>query len=233
MRGQQLTRLISQLRSDLGRSSNVAVGVDDAQILTHTLQRTQETLYDDYDWPHLRIDTGALPLNAGQRYYDLPDNLNFDRIESAWLRDSGLPQPFVRGIDPSLYAAYDSEADVRSSPPQRWDIRNVDDAEQVEVWPIPSDSSCSMQFIGIRKLRPLIDGSDVTDIDDRLIVLFAAAELLDKQEQGSGRLKLSQAQQLYTRLKGRSAAARQTVRLGMGAAQSSQPFRATVVISGG
>jgi hypothetical protein len=33
LRGQQLTRLISQLRAELGRSTNVSVGVDDAQIL--------------------------------------------------------------------------------------------------------------------------------------------------------------------------------------------------------
>jgi hypothetical protein len=231
LRGQQLTRLISQLRAELGRSTNVSVGVDDAQILIHTLQRTQETLYDDFDWPHLRYDTGAIPLSAGQRYYDIPANLNYDRIESAWVRLNGLPIPFQRGIDPNAYAAFDSEQGVRSSPAQRWDIRSVDDSEQIEVWPIPADSSNSMQFIGIRNLRPLIDGNDITDLDDRLVVLYAAAELLDKQEPGSGRLKLTQAQQLYSRLKGRSAAARPTVRLGMGL-PTLQPYRATLVISG-
>jgi hypothetical protein len=231
LRGQQLTRLISQLRAELGRSTNVSVGVDDAQILIHTLQRTQETLYDDFDWPHLRYDTGSITLQAGQRYYDIPDNLNYDRIESAWVRLNGLPIPFRRGIDPNCYAAFDSEADVRASPAQRWDIRSVDDKEQIEVWPIPNDSSNAMQFIGIRNLRPLVDGSDVTDLDDRLIVLFAAADLLEKQEAGSGRLKLSQAQQLYSRLKGRSAAARPTYRMGMGV-PSPKPYRATVVIGG-
>jgi hypothetical protein len=138
--------------------------------------------------------------------------------------------PFYRGIDPSCYAAFDSDRDVRASPAIRWDIRSVENAEQIEVWPIPNDSSNSVQFVGIRNLRPLIDGNDVTDLDDRLIVLYAAAELLDKQESGTGRLKLGQAQQLYSRLKGRTAAARPTVRLGMGD-PAPLPYRATVVVS--
>lgn len=209
----------------------MSVGVDDAQILMHVLQRTQETLYDDFDWPHLRYDTGAITLSAGQRYYDIPDNLNYDRIESAWIRLNGLPIPFRRGIDPNCYAAFDSDQGVRASPAQRWDIRSVDGVEQIEVWPIPNDASNAMQFIGIRNLRPLVDGADLTDIDDRLIVLFSAAELLAHQESADAQIKLRAAQQLYARLKGRSAAARPTYRMGMGV-PSPKPYRATVVIGG-
>lgn len=231
MRGIQLTRLISKLRAEIGRSTNVSVGVDDAPSLIAIMQRTQETLYDDYDWPHLRVTFPAITLNAGQRYYDLPDELNYDRIEDVAIRINGLPVPFRQGIDFNCYAVFDSDAGVRSNPAQRWDIRSVEDAEQIEVWPIPSDSANSMQFKGIRKLRPLVDAGDVCDIDDRLIVLFSAAELLAKDESPAANIKLKAAQQLYSRLKGRSAGARPTYRMGMGT-PSPQPYRATVVIGG-
>lgn len=231
MRGQQLTRLISMLRAECHRSANVAVGVDDSSTLIQVLQRTQETLYDDFDWPHLRVTFPAITLQAGQRYYDLPDDLNYDRIEDAAVRLNGLPIPFRRGIDFNCYAAFDSDQDVRSSPAQRWDIRWVDAAEQIEVWPVPADAANSMQFTGIRKLRPLVDGNDRADIDDRLIVLFSAAELLAHSESPDAGVKLKAAQALYSRLKGRSAAGRPTYRLGMGA-PSPKPYRATVVISG-
>jgi len=231
LRGTQLTRLISKLRAELGRSTNVSVGVDDAEILKDILQRTQETLYDDHDWSHLRYDTGPIQLSAGQRYYDIPDNLNYDRLESAWVRLNGLPIPFRRGIDPNCYAAFDSDQGVRSSPAQRWDIRSVDDKEQIEIWPIPADNANAMQFVGIRQLRPLVDASDVCDIDDRLIVLFSAAELLAKDESPAANIKLKAAQQLYSKLKGRAATGRPTYRMGMGV-PTPKPYRATVVISG-
>lgn len=231
MRGTQLTRLVSKLRAELSRSANVSVGVDDAQILIDILQRTQETLYDDYDWPHLRVTFPKITLNAGQRYYDFPEDLNYDRIEDVAIRLNGLPIPFRRGIDFNCYAAFDSDAGVRSSPAQRWDIRSVDDKEQMEVWPIPSDSSNSVQFKGIRKLRPLVDAADVCDIDDRLLILFAAAEILAHADSPDANIKLKAGQQLYARLKGRSAAGRATYRMGMGA-PSPKPYRATVVISG-
>lgn len=230
MRGKQLTRLISDLRAELSRSTNVSVGVDDAPILTRIIQRTQETLYDDFDWPHLRVMFPSITLQAGQRYYDLPDDLNYDRIESVAVRINGLPIPFRQGIDFNCYAVFDSDQGIRSSPAQRWDIRSVEDKEQIEVWPIPADSANSMQFTGIRRLRPLVDGNDVCDIDDRLITLFAASEILAHGENADANVKLKAAQQLYARLKGRSAGARPTFRLGMGL-PTPQPYRATVVIS--
>lgn len=231
MRGQQLSRIIAKLRAETSRSTNVSVGVDDVQTLIAVVQRTQEVLYEDHDWSHLRQTFPSIPFQAGQRYYDPPDGLNFDRIEDAAVRLNGLPIPFRRGIDINCYAAFDSDAGVRASPPQRWDIRWTGPAEQIEVWPIPVDNSSSMQFTGIRKLRRLVDNNDVADLDDNLLVLFAAAEVLQHAEAPDAGTKLKAAQQLYSRLKGRQAAGRPTYRLGMGV-PSPKPYRATVVISG-
>lgn len=231
MRGQQLGQCVSKLRAELGRSTNVAVGVDDAEILKDVIRRTQETLYEDYDWSFLRQMFPAITLNAGQRYYDIPAAFNFDRIEEAAIRISGRPVPFIRGIEFENYTTFDSDAGVRASPAQRWDIRWTGTVEQIEVWPIPTDSSNAMQFKGIRKLRALTADSDVTDLDDNLIILFAAAELLARQKSEDANIKLKAGQQLYARLKGRSAAGRPDIRLGMGT-PTMRPYRATVAISG-
>lgn len=231
MRGQSLTRLISKLRAELSRSTSIAVGVDDAEILKDVLQRTQETLYEDHDWSFLRQMFPAIPLVAGQRYYDPPDGLNFDRIEEAAIRISGRPVPFTRGISFDNYCTFDSDAGVRASPAQRWDIRSINNADTIEVWPIPTDSSNSMQFMGIRNLRKLVDATDVTDLDDNLVALFAAGELLTHTESADANVKIKAGQQLYARLKGRDAAGRPTIRLGMANA-TPQPFRATIAIAG-
>lgn len=222
---------MSKLRAELGRSTSVAVGVDDAEILKDVIRRTQETLYEDFDWPFLREMFPAITLNAGQRYYDIPAAFNYDRIEDAAIRISGRPVPFYRGIDFENYTTFDSDAGVRAAPAQRWDIRWTGTKEQIEIWPIPVDSSNAMQFKGIRKLRDLTADDDVTDLDDNLIVLFSAAELLARQKSEDANIKLKAGQQLYSRLKGRSAAARSGFRLSMGA-PTLRPYRATVAISG-
>lgn len=219
------------VRAEVYRSTKVSVGVDDLENLTALIQCHQEVLYEDHDWAFLRQTFPAIPFAAGQRYYDLPADLNFDRIESVALRLNGLPIPLRRGIDFSCYAAFDSDADVRANPAQRWDIRWTGEQEQLEIWPIPPDDVNSIQFTGIRKLRPLIDTDDVADLDDRLITLFVAADVLAHSESPDATAKLRQAQQLYARLKGRSAAARATVRVGMGI-PSPRPYRATLIVGG-
>lgn len=231
MRGTQLTRLISKLRAELSRSTLVSVGVDDVEILKNTLQRVQETLYYDYDWPHLRQMFPAVQLMAGQRYYELPDLLNYERIETVAVRRSGRPVPLERGITFEHYCTFDSDAGIRAPLAQRWDVRWVETKEQIEVWPIPADSSEQVQFEGIRALHPLIDGKDVCDLDDNLVVLFAAYELLQHAESADANVKLKAAQALYSRLKGRVTGGSSDVRMGMGR-PNLRPFRATVAISG-
>jgi hypothetical protein len=119
--------------------------VDEQENLKVVLQRVQEQLYDDYEWPHLKIRR-TLQLNAGQRYYDLPSDLNFDRIKDIKLKYSGQYFNIERGIEITDYSTYDSNASVpaRSNPAMKWDIVNTGSNgtdDQIEVWPIPSDNS--------------------------------------------------------------------------------------------
>lgn len=214
-RGTQRLQLVQMLREEVNRSSNVAVGVDDLPILQNKIVRVQETLYDEYDWPFLRQVFPYKQLNTGVQYYDLPSGLNTQRIERLDVWYGNLPRPLERGIGFEQYAVYNSNIGITSDPAMRWDIRWTGSTEQIEIWPIPASDNQNLQFIGIRNLRPLVQDSDVADLDDQLIVLFAASELLAKQGAASAQVILKMAQARFLRLKGRSKGASEPRRLGM------------------
>ena len=108
------------------------------------------------------------------------------------------------------FNTHDSDQNIKS-----WPIENYDSyysstsVQQIEVWPIPSQAGSSttgegtLRLEGIRKLSPLIALSDTADLDDQLIVLHAAGELLQRQKSADAQLKLAQAQAHYARLKAR------------------------------
>lgn len=187
-RGVQLQQLVIKLKQMVGQSSNPAAGVDDLDALKEAIRETQETLYDEFDWAFLRVVTSK-DMAAGQRYYDFPTDLNLDRIEEVANYWSGSPHPISRGIGFEEYDQYDSDEDERADPVRKWDVRWTGSAPQMEVWPIPSGNDQVIKFRGIRPLRALVADTDVADLDDRLIVLFAAADILaEKDSKKAGRV---------------------------------------------
>lgn len=227
MRRKQFLQLISDLRAELSRSSDPAVGVADLPSLKQTLSRNYESLYDDYDWPHLSVISDRMTINAGQRFYDFPDNMSYettDQIVAWW---SAQPIPLTRGIDFEHYAEYDPEADQRSSPVTHWDVRFTDPREQIELWPLPA-SEQELQFKGRKKFVPLINDADLCLIDDSLVVLTSAVELLGPKS-GNVQAKLAALQRRYSKLKGRTKGGARSVRIGLGAgSQDTVPTRATI-----
>lgn len=225
-RGKQFTQLVSSLRAELERSTEIAVGVSDLPVLKAVLQRHYETLVREYDWPHLRRVFPRIELNAGQRYYDFPEELDFDRIEDAAVWWNSDPSPVTRGIGFSEYAAFDSESDERGDPVLRWDVRDDDGTPQIEVWPIPA-STHYLQFIGIRQVPALVADSDICLLDDQLVILYAKSDLLPEKSPIRTQT-LAAAQQMFQRLKGRGKAGDRTYRIGLGDG-SHEPYRKAVV----
>lgn len=229
-RGTQLLTLVQMLRDELGRSSSVAVGVDDLPSLKQKIKRTQEILYDEFDWPFLKQTFDQKQMQAGERFYDFPPACNFDRIEpqTVHLWFSGLPRHLERGIGFPEYALYNSQNDVRMEPALKWDIRWTGTKEQMEIWPVPASNSQTVQMSGIRHLRPLVQDRDVADLDDQMIVLFAAAELLGRQGDESAPAVLKQAQARFARVKGRSQTGSKTHRMGMSEPDNSSRWHVVV-----
>lgn len=212
MRGSQFLTMVTMLRDELGRTTDVAVSTGDVASLKRTINRNYEALYADYDWPHLR-QFATIPLLQGERYYDppsvpsdpdIPAPMDYDRIEEIAVRWSGLSYPVERGIDANDYNSIDSEEDERNGPVLKWDVRFTGDAEQIEVWPIPDTNDQKLHFTGFRKFTRLVNDGDICLLDDNLVVLFSAAELLARQESKDAGAKASAAQALYSRLKGRT-----------------------------
>jgi hypothetical protein len=183
-RGTQLLQLLSMLRSELGRPDSMAVGVADLPQLRQKINGVYEQAYGDYDWPHLVTHFDKIPLAAGQRYYDLPATLDFDRIEATYIWWNQKCSPIKRGISVSDYNTFDSTNDERSSLVMKYDIRFTGTREQVEVWPTPSDDDAQeIQFVGTLKHERLVNNIDVCRLDDLYIVLTAAAATTkDKDE---------------------------------------------------
>lgn len=203
-RGHSLLSLLDDLRAAGRLSLNPAhnVQVRDAQI--KHLQRAQEWLWEDFDWPHLVVQR-RIALQAGQRYYDPPTDVPLDRIVKIRVRHNNLWLDLEPGIGPAQYAAYDSDLDSRSTPALRWALY---EDEQIEIWPIPDVNADTttlegmIEVTGVRTLKPLVAEDDVCDLDSRLIVAFAAAEMLAAAKAADAQAKASFANRLYGKLKG-------------------------------
>lgn len=203
-RGTTLVRLLDNLRAEAGLSLNPAHNNQARDVQINTLQRTQERLWDDFSWPHLRVQR-QVPVSAGQRYYDPPEDLDISRLESIELFRDGTWAPLAPGIEGCHLAAWNSDLDERSWPPRRWTIH---DDQDIEIWPIadincdPTTMDGTLKFTGIRNLRPLVADSDRADLDDRLIVMFAAAEMLARSKSSDAQVKLDMANRIYARIRG-------------------------------
>lgn len=232
-RGKQLLSLIAQLRAETGRSQDVSAGVDEVENLKVILQRTQEILYEEYEWPHLRVQK-TISLSAGQKNYDLPSGLNFDRIQDVKLRYNSVYTDVERGITFDDYSVFDSNASTpeQSFPVLKWDIRHTGSSEQLEVWPIPSQTATLYMF-GTKILGDLIQESDTAELDDRLIVLFAAAEILSRQKSNDAKMKLSQAERRLMVLRRNSQADSKTIQIGLGnrALDQSNRMKTRIIVS--
>lgn len=206
-RGIALSELVDQVRYEVRDAAEPALGSGSTERIKHMLRRTQQRLYDEYDWPMFRVMPVTV-LNVGQRYYDMPADLNLERVEAVRVYDGSVYNPITRGIGYSQYSVHDSDADERSSPPARWDVRWTGSAEQIEVWPIPSDSIYSLRWTGLRPLRPLVADADVADLDDQVLTMYVAAEILAafgaKDAQAKAELANQRLQVLKGRVKGAS-----------------------------
>lgn len=205
-RGQTLISLLNDLRAVARMSLNPA---HSAQVRDHqvqALQRAQNWLWTDFDWPHLRVQRDV-PCQAGQRFYGPPEDLTIDRIVKVQVRYGWKWVDLEPFIDTEAnYAQWDSDLGVRSWPIRRWRIY---EGEQLEMWPIPdhdADVNGSLDGMlrihGIRNLRPLVADTDTCDLDARLIVMFAAAEMLAASGAKDAELKLRDANAHYAKLRG-------------------------------
>jgi hypothetical protein len=106
-------------------------------------------------------------------------------------------QELSYGIGVSEYNFIDSEASPAETcdPIQRW---NTNDNTQFEVWPVPVTTQI-VRFSGQRPVASLktagvFDSAKTVDLDDQLVALFVASDLLMRQKNNDAQLVLQRAQ---------------------------------------
>lgn len=208
-RNTTLEELLHQYRVECRLSLNVAHNVKDRDRQVAHIQRTQTWLWEDFDWPILEVKR-TKAAEAGQRFYSLPDDLKIDRLGLIEIYHAGEWLKMKPGIESEHYSAWNPELDERHWPPTRWRFGEDDTGanEQVEIWPLPSENGDLttmegvLRFTGIRNLKPLVADSDRADLDDRLIVLFCAAEILASRGDKDAPQKMQMANKRLLKLRG-------------------------------
>lgn len=231
-RGVQLLQLVDELRAETGRDSSVAAGKNELHSLKKRLARTQNVLYQSFDWPFMRVEA-TIELEAGERYYDWPDEINPDRVEDLKVQWNSTWYPVCRGIGANEYNSYNSDADERSDPMLRWDVRSTgtdlaDQSEQIEVWPIPASDEPVLHIWAMRPLKALIDDTDVCDIDSDLIVYTLAAKMLARQKSPDAPLIQKEADRLYRKFTGNRRGAQESISM-VGNGGSPQKYVGTII----
>jgi hypothetical protein len=207
-RGTTLGDLVNQLRIAAKLDPNPALSINLVPSMKRELAYTQERLYDEFDWPHLKI-TRDKELQAGERHYDVPDDMNLERIIAVDVRWGGRWLPVERGIGLDQYNQHDSDADIRVDPVLRWDVKDTGTGAQIEIWPVPltdydaESKDGALRFTGIRQLNQLVANSDRADLDDQMVVKYVAASMLASRKDADAQVKLAEARSRKKTLQGR------------------------------
>lgn len=231
-RGASLLELVGDLRTELGRAPNVAVGPGDIPMLQRALRRVQKTLWTNHDWQFLTHTFPRIKLQAGNALYDMPAGLDIERIMDVAVWQNDTPIPIKRGIGWSEYSSF--KPGDRADPVMRWDLRTDENfATQMEVWPTPASDNYELQIIGVRNLRPLVADADLCDLDDELLILFAAAQLLARQGAKDAPIVMQMAQDHLAKCKSRASSGNyKTVRVGLGPDTTRFQQRSHVTVAG-
>lgn len=195
-----LSTLVEELRAEIGASTSVSQGIGSVPALQQTLRRNQERLYQEWNWPHLVSEFDEQLVN-GERYYTFNPSVNHDRILGALVQYGAVWRDVRNGFDSRIYNLQNSEIGSKDDPVELW--RHYAD-NQFEVWPVPASSEQVLRFRCIRNLKPLIENDDTCDLDATMIVLFSAAEILQRLKAEDAQFKLQLAQQHYKNIKGNS-----------------------------
>jgi len=230
-RGTTLEKILFDFRVECRISVNVAHNNQTRDAHVAMLQRAQEFLWDKVDWTHLRVER-FVALQAGQYIYDTPSDLPVDRIQKLEVKHDGVYCPLIYGVEAAQYAAYDTDLDERTWPPQRWKITENED---IEIWPIPDSNGTAatkegyLKFTGIRKLSAFVTDSDRADLDDQVIVKLAAGKYLAATGAKDAQLVLDEANSRLAELSGHQRP-RRVMRMFGDGGESRRPRRVPIAV---
>ncbi len=190
--GQLLSSLRSKLKAEI-RDQQETNPTLDTEYNT-LLSNKQVELASMWDWNFLKHDWD-LSTTAGTRYFDIPTvetrgltvAIDFDREVVVNRLYNTLFYPVSYGINIEDRNYLDG-VNRSQDPVQKWQVvtntNETANPNQIEVWPIPV-STQTLRFSGRRVLQTLASDSDKADLDDLLIVLGVASDILIMREQAN------------------------------------------------
>lgn len=135
----------------------------------------------------------TLAAVVGTRYYNVPDGIDFDRLEEpVFTNMKGFHYEMEYGIKQSDYNVFQSDIGQTSSYVYRWQLINIAGTLKIELWPVPSVAQ-TIEFTGLLKLTQMAADSDTCVVDDLVLVLFTAAEILARGGAGDAGAKAAKA----------------------------------------
>lgn len=202
--GVTLANLRRDLRAETGQSLNMAQGVQSQATQDNQLDRQQRELWDAYDWPHLAYWVNV-PASQSQSLYDYPQSMPFDQVNRIYWQAINTTK--WRELAYGIRAFDPLPGTPQTGTPMRWgNVASVDSTTnltnpigQVEILPKPSTNG-TLRFEGSAPCNPLVADDDICVLDSKVIVLFAAAEILATQKVEAAQLKLLKAQTYLRRL---------------------------------
>lgn len=217
-----LNEVIEAVRNETRKSTNTSRGVDHRDHIKQMVTRRYYSLCEEYDWQHLELKrdsaVGRVPLAAGQRYYSFPAALNVLYIEKVWVKWGSTWQELDYGVGYDAYSEFDPDQNQRSDPARAWTFYGGD---QFEVWPIPATNGAAnangeVAFQGQAIPEQITGDSSRLDLDDILVTLMVAAEMLAEEGQtAAAKVKGDAAMERLTRVRANMGSKRRYV-MGMG-----------------
>lgn len=183
MLGKTLAEVVSMAAFECRLTTQSSLTQDARELLRHLVRTEQATLIDEYDWPEFKGEEGNawfdVELSAGQRFYDYPEGMDPDSIVAVYYKFGNVWTPLEAGVRVEDYSAYDSDADVRSDPPQKWGKR----AEgQFELWPIPATNGNTLRFAASRQMPEASLDNEIIVVDAIAVAFLAASRYLENDE---------------------------------------------------
>ena len=119
------------------------------------------------------IEEGTLPLVAGTATYVLPAD-TIDLLEHVIRTGSGASQQDINinRISVSTYSTIPNKL-TQARPIQLW-VNRLRDAPEVTVWPVPNDSTYTLQYWRMRRMEDAGQGVETADMTFRFYPCLVA-----------------------------------------------------------
>ena len=195
-RNTSLSQLLTQLQAEVGLSLLPASGTSSKDHRIQLLNRVQDRLYRSFDWD-FSVIRRDVPVVKGDRFLTFPSSIDLERIDVATMSTTANGNDWRElgyGIGDGDYR---QQAEGDQGSPLKWAPY---EGGKFELWPA-ADGPYRVRFWGVATLVKMVADSDRAILDDTLIVLHAASEVLKRQKAPDWEDKLRDAQVHLTRLR--------------------------------